>query len=105
MAFNKSPLAFNDCRTVLDRALGAPNGIKIRFPTRGKAVIERSRLNYARVLDRKANKEVYNQGDPMYGLSPYDALELVIPPKGAEDETVLYIKKRVADDLEIEEIK
>lgn len=104
MGYSNSPLAFDDARQILERALESPKGIKIPCETRGAAVSLRTRVNYFRTLDRKENKKVYENGHPMWGNSVYDRLLLRIPKKGAEDECVLYIEKHNIEKLRIEEI-
>ena len=104
MSYNKSPLAFDDIREALDRALAAPKGIRIPCANRGAAVTLRSRFNYYRKMDRSENRRNYTSDHPMHGKSAYDRLALRIPPKGTDQENVLYIEPHLISDMTIEEI-
>ena|SRR5215475_4799064 len=104
MSWNKSPLAFDDVRQAFEDALTSETGIRIRYATRGRAVTERSRFNYFRKVERADSKNVYEPDHPLHGRCMYDKFTLRIPPKGAEDETYLYIEPRKYEDLEIEVI-
>jgi hypothetical protein len=104
MMINRSPNAYRDCIEAFDRALETPKGIKIPCVSRGHAIRLRQRFNYCRYLDRDRSKDIYQPGDPMYGLSVYDTLELRIPKKGAPDAATLYIEPRLVENLNIQEI-
>ena len=101
--FNRSVLAFDDIRDLLDRALAAPRGLRVPCGTRGKAVHLRVRCNYFRKLDRKQSLLTYESDHPMYGRTPYDKLVFRIPKDG-ENSTALYIEKRSVEDLIVEEL-
>jgi hypothetical protein len=58
----------------MEQAINDAKGIRIKFATHGDAWHFRLRLNTARKIDRLENKEVYAQGDAMYGRSVYDGL-------------------------------
>jgi hypothetical protein len=103
--YNKSPLAFDDLRVVFQRAMEAPIGLRVICKSRSEAVITRSRLNYLRKMDRKENAITYQSDHPMYMRSVWDRLVLRIPPKGQPDEAVIYIEKRRAENLILEEIE
>jgi hypothetical protein len=99
MNWSKSPLAFQDCLDIFDRALREPNGIRVRYESRAEAFQMRSRLNYCRKTDRAANAKTYPDPDhPMHGHSPYDVLTIQIP-KG---EANLYVRRRTVADYTIE---
>lgn len=104
MSFNRSPLAFDDARAVLDKALDTKKGLKIPCSSRGAAIQLRSRFNYYRKLDRAESKNLYDQDHPMFGRSAYDRLVLRIPPKGEKDDATLYIEPHSVEKLTIEEI-
>lgn len=78
MPANNKPLALESLREALDRALSSPNGVRIRTPTRGKAVHLRQRLYKTRAIDRENSMKVYDPQDLRYGTSPYDALVIVL---------------------------
>ena len=102
--FNKSPLAFDDLRSVFERAIESPRGIRIVCKTRSEAIVTRSRMNYLRKMDRKENSITYQSDHPMFMRSAWDRLVLRIPPKGDPDDTVIFIEKRSADNMVIEEL-
>lgn len=105
MGLNKSPLALEDAREILERALGASKGIRVRCPTHGAAIRLRARLNTCRVNDRATNMNIYEPGHYMYGSSAYDRLVVSIPKRGTPEECYVYIKPRSAEDAgEIEEL-
>ena len=56
-------------------------------------------------MDRKENAITYQSDHPMYMRSAWDKLVLRIPPKGDPQETVIFIEKRTADNLILEEIE
>lgn len=102
--YNKSPLAFDDLREVYQKAMDASKGIRVVCKTRSEAVTLRSRMHYLRKMDRKENAVVYQPDHPMYMRSAWDKLVLSIPPKGEPNETTIFIEKRTAEKLEIEDI-
>lgn len=105
MAFNQSPLAFDDLKPHFDRALEAEKGIKIVCDSFAQATILRARFNYYRKLDRQANTKVYEADHPLYGKSLYDKLILRVPKKGTVDSHCLYIEKRVPTDWKVEDLE
>jgi hypothetical protein len=102
--FSKSPLAFGDCRAMLDRALQSTHGIQVRCANHGEAVSLRSRLNSLRRVDRLENKRIYQPDDYMYGNSAYDALVIRILKRGEPDDHVVFIEPRAAKAWDIHEI-
>lgn len=103
MGFSKSPFAFEDIKTMFDKALAAPKGIRIRCTTYGAAIALRSRFNYFRKVDRAENRKIYEADHPRYGWSVYDGLVLRVPPADSGD-TNLYIEPRSAEGVTVEEI-
>lgn len=104
MSWNKSPLAFDDCKETFEQALESPRGIRVIYESRSRAINERSRFNYCRKLNRAANKDIYPEDHYMHGRSPYDTLVLRIPPKNSPDAHILYIEKRLVENLKIEQL-
>lgn len=102
--WNKSPLAFEDVREIFNRALESERGITIKCKTRSEAITLRSRMNYLRKVDRKENAVTYQSDHPMYMRSIWDKYLLRLPPKGAPDETTIYVMVRTIDELHIEDI-
>ena len=104
MSINRARGAYADCFEIFDRALVSRNGIKVVLSDRGKAFYLRTRLNYARMMDREANKEIYSEEDPNYGCSPYDPL-IIRTPTPHHDQWHLLIEKPTIEGLVIEEIE
>src|SRR5512147_1877426 len=102
--FNKSAFAFDDLREVFEKAMAAERGIKIICKSRSEAVVMRSRMNYLRKMDRKENGITYQSDSPMHMRSIWDRLTLRIPAKGSPEENILFVEKRSAINMVIEEI-
>lgn len=98
-----SRLAYTDCFSVYDQALEADRGVRIKFVEYGDAMNYRLRLHYARSLDRKDNKQIYEPGDKLYGRSVYDVIRVVI--KNIEGAFYLYLEKMDGSNLEVEPIE
>ncbi len=75
-------LSYGDAYDALDRAKDDPKGIRVKFEDFAGAATFRSRLHYARQVDRKDNLQIYeeDQGNPLYGRSVYDTLVVRIKP-------------------------
>jgi hypothetical protein len=69
-----SRLAYDDVFECYDRALKDEFGIRIKFESHGDIMHFRSRLNVARSIDRKDNREIYPRDHPMHGVSQYDRI-------------------------------
>jgi hypothetical protein len=102
MTTSTSKHAYNDCFSLYDRALSAPHGVRVPFPTRGAAQQFYVRMHSARIIARRESMEVYPSDDPAYGTSPYDIL-VVRQPVEAEGHWYLYVEPRVVKG-EIEEL-
>ena len=102
--FNKSAFAFDDLREVFEKALTATKGIRVVCKNRSDAIVTRSRMNYLRKMDRRENGVTYQSDHPMYMRSAWDRLVLRVPPRGHPDEAVIFVEKRTAANLIIEEI-
>ncbi len=81
MPLSKSPLAYNDCKAVLDRALASEKGIEVLFADKDRATAFRYRLNQARRMSRKDNRDIYPAGHRLHGWSEYDTLTLELHDK------------------------
>lgn len=78
MPLSTSRAAYQDCYDIYDRALADPKGIRVLCTTHSKAQNLRHRMNYARQLQRRESQEIYNVGDPQFGISPYDSFRNAI---------------------------
>ena len=74
MTISESRQAYEDCYEAMIAALEAKDGIRIGFQDLGEATFYRMRMNKARQLDRRFNKERYSQDHPMHSQSEFDAL-------------------------------
>jgi hypothetical protein len=98
LSFSKSPLAFEDIRAALDRALASPRGIIVKVESPGVAINFVTRANYFRRQDQTANSKIYPDGHPHKNGSVWDNLQI-----RADGPTVRIIKSERAL-LEIEEL-
>lgn len=99
MSFNRTPLALEDVRLTLDRALAAVIGVKISFPTRGEAIYWRGRANYLRRIDRRDNAMIYDSTHELHKQSIYDSLRFYL------DGSTIIIKKVSKTIPDIEELE
>lgn len=76
--------AYEDCYAVLDKALLDGEGVRVGQPSEDACHVFRHRLNYARTLDRRQNKDVYDRSHPMFGQSEYDRLQFTIVETSSE---------------------
>jgi len=74
MAKSNSRHSYQDCFDLLDLALGAAKGSRIKIVDHSAAVHLRSRIHYARQIDRDDNADVYAEGHPLHNRSPYDPI-------------------------------
>ena len=83
MTTSTSYSAYEDCFDIFEQALESKNGIKIRFADAGAAYQYRTRLHYARTLDRrKAKERIEDPTHPAYGASTYDRVIVQIRENG-----------------------
>lgn len=84
---------YSDCRTILERALAAPNGLRVEFGKEKMTEEERKvaakmatrfrmRCNQARKEDRKASTQIHKPGEPGWNKSQFDILVLRLPKNG-----------------------
>lgn len=76
--------AYTDCYTILDQALLDGEGVRVGFRDEDACHVFRHRLNYARMLDRRQNKDVYEKDHPMFGQSEYDKLQFTIKESASD---------------------
>jgi hypothetical protein len=69
-----SLLAYATEISTLDRARDSRKGIRVEFPSHEAAQHYRFRLYQARNLDRIKNREIYPEGNALYGSSVYDGI-------------------------------
>ena len=78
MTVTDARLAYRDCYEVMQKALDDPKGARIEFPSKGEAINYRLRLNKARALDRRLNREAYPLDHHMSGQSEFDVLRMKV---------------------------
>lgn len=98
----KSRLAYQMHFDILDRAMSDPKGIRIKMEDAGKAWRLRLEFHHARDLDRKDNAQTYDPGHTLHGHSIYD--QLLVTIENDEDQVWLYVHKRDASRLYIEDL-
>lgn len=82
MAYSKSTLAYSDCKSIMEQAIGSAKGLSAKFDTKQAAIRFKQRCHYYRVLNRRENQIIYS--DPiheMHGKSPFDTLFIRLDPK------------------------
>lgn len=67
-------LSYGDAYEALDLAKDDAKGVRLKQKDYASACTFRSRIHYARQIDRKDNLECCDPGDPLYGRSAYDTL-------------------------------
>jgi len=102
MSVIESRIGYEDCYEVMDKALDAKDGIRIGFANYGEAHYFRQRMNKARLLDRRFNKERYEPNHIKHGKSEYDALWFRL--LDLEGLTWVYAERRPSQRGVIEEI-
>ena len=106
---NRSPLADEDCKQVLDRALASAKGLIIKFSggspemNSAEATRTRARLHNVRKRDRLLSNDLYPEDDPRRGVSAWDPI--IIRKIDLDDGSVqLHLIKSDMSLYEIEEI-
>ena len=75
MTISNQPLSYLDCYDVMDKALADVQGVRVQMRNNDEATFFRMRIHQARSIDRKRNKDTYDDpGHPMHGASLYDRL-------------------------------
>ena len=77
MSMSNSRISYRDCYEALDRAIASAHGVLVVCKSEGDVHHQRQRINYARVLDRRDNREMYpDPFHPLHGRSHYDNLAI-----------------------------
>jgi hypothetical protein len=103
---SNSRTAYSDCFDLYDRALGTDRGVRYICEFENQAVHFRSRMNKARELDRKINREIYHdQTDhPLFGRSEYDIFTVKVRRDFERDKWMVLVERLVLSETRIEEI-
>ena len=91
MTLPTSLLSYQDCTELLDSAIADDFGIRYKVADYDEAMHEQSRIHMCRKLHREANKTIYEEGDPLYGRSIYDAI--VVRIKNLDGKFFLYLER------------
>lgn len=102
MTISLSHGSYLDCFEVFERALEDKNGVRVKMPGIDAANFFRMRMNTARSLARKKNKQVYDPGHHMHGASEYD--RLVVRIKEASSGVYVYVEPNEIDASLIESL-
>jgi hypothetical protein len=109
MGYSSRPLAQEDIKGAMDRAVESERGVRVRCSSRSEAIIMRARANSFRARVRKENRLIYEVDHPMHNNSVYDCIRMTLEPgdKGParEDGSVDLLLTRVTvNDLTIEDL-
>jgi len=69
-------LAYGDCFELFDQAYNTTKGIRFQVQAESTAISLRLRMHQARSIDRNDNRKLYQPGEPLYGCSIYDSLQI-----------------------------
>lgn len=97
MPTSKSPASYADVREALDKALEAPNGIRVRSTEPSQL---RQRIYSFRKMDREASRHTYPEGDHRHGISIYDTLNVKVDETPGLEGVII----KVPAPLEVEEL-
>lgn len=93
MSIPTNRMSYSDIYEIFDKAMDDPAGIRIPFETQALARHYQMRMHNARAIDRRENKDIHKPGDPLYGQSVYDTLQIRI--RLAEDGTFfIYVEPK-----------
>lgn len=92
MSISKSRLAYTDCYSIMDIAIGDSAGIRVKTDTREAGLFFRMRCHQARALMREHLSKVYAVGHPLHGTCQYDAL-IIREPRELDDGWWVFFEK------------
>jgi len=96
--------AYNDCFDYFEKALGDPAGIRVKFNSREEAYTFQIRMNYARTLQRRDSRRLYEPKDPRWGTSEFDHLVVRSPREDSEGMWWIYIEHQGRNVLAVESL-
>lgn len=96
-------LSYGDAYEALDLAKDDAKGIRLKQKDYAAACTFRSRIHYARQIDRRDNLEIYEPSDPLYGRSVYDTLVVRIK-QDTEEAWWVYIEHATLKHVVIESL-
>ena len=94
MTLPLSRAAYADYYRIWDAAIADGSGIRLRVESYDSAIHHRMWLHKARAIHKEESRELYEPGDPRYGVSPYDHYMVTIRPAPGEADFYLIISPR-----------
>jgi hypothetical protein len=85
LALPQTLAAYEDCYLYYERATASPRGIRILLQSYNDAHRLRSRMNQARVLERREAARLYPPDSPQHGKSANDKFCVSIAPTAEGD--------------------
>jgi hypothetical protein len=102
MSLPSSLLAYDPQLKFMEMAMDEERGTRMFFNKMTEAEHFRMRCNYARVLHRRENAKVHEEGTPLHGKSEYDVIVFTI--RTSADGFWVYAQKAVLDTSRVEPI-
>lgn len=106
MPVTKSPLAFEDCRELMAKALETERGIRVPCDDMRSTHRLRARMFTLRRIDRDANRKIYPEESVLHENSEFDKLVITIP-RAEDGKTPLpeiHLVKRSMKHYDVEEL-
>jgi len=76
------PVIASECNEFLTRVMESAKGYRVVFETKGQAVNFRQRCSVVSNNERIKSKRRLDPTDPMFGVSQFDCVSMVIKPYG-----------------------
>lgn len=93
MTIPTNRMSYTDVYERFEKATEDPKGIRIPFDTEAEAKHYQMRMHNARAVDRRENMKLYNKGDPLYGQSVYDTLQVRVR-EGEDGTWFVYVEPK-----------
>lgn len=75
MSISESRLAYQDCQDLFEKAMDDPKGVRVFIGTKEMARFFVMRMHKCRQINRRDNKDIYPEGEPMHGASAWDKIK------------------------------
>lgn len=93
--------AYQDCQEYWEKALDTPRGLGLTLETQGQATRFRMRMNMLRDKLRKQSRDIFPEGDPRHGRTPFDGLEVRADPENAKRVLIRPVATNVTKEEEL----
>lgn len=103
MVMHNSRLAYIDCYEIMERAMANGKGCRVKFKDLNECFSFRSRMHYARRVNREDNAKVYGPDEPLHGRSAFDRLIISISPTD-DGGGYVYVKVSATENLIVEDL-